>query len=110
MIHQAELDELVRLDICVGGDHGGGKFRMSLKLLFRFEAKNTISRLYQIASVSHPKDNSQLLNETVLQPIGESLKLIVDGSRFIVQRDNDTNMLVSFNLMVTILLLFVLKY
>ena len=108
MIHQAELDGLIRLDICVGGDHGGGKFRMSLKLLFCFEAKNTISRLYQIASVSHPKDNSQLLNETVLQPIGESLQAINDGGSYIVQHDKDSNkLIVNYNLMVTIFLCFV---
>jgi hypothetical protein len=79
---------------------------MSLKLLFRFNDRDSISRLYQIANVSHPQNNSQLLKDMVLQPIGESLKLIVDGGSFIVQRDNDTNMIVSFNLMVTTLLLF----
>jgi hypothetical protein len=108
MIHQAELDGLARLDICVGGDHGGGKLRMSLKLLFRFEAKDTISRLYQSASVSHSKDNSQLLNETVLQPIGESLQAINDGGSYIVQHDKDSNkLIVKYNIMVTILLCFV---
>jgi hypothetical protein len=98
----SDLDGLICVDICVGGDHGGGKFRMSLKVLFRFHGKESISRLYQIASVSHPKDDSQLLNETVLKPIGESLKLIVDGGCFIVQHDNDSgNLVANFNLMVT---------
>ena len=104
--NDVDLDGITRLDICVGGDHGGGKFCMSLKLLFRFNDRDTISRLYQIASVSHPQDNSQLLKDTVLQPIGESLKLIVDGGSFIVQKDNETKMLVSFNLTVTIYFLF----
>jgi len=98
----SDLDGLIHVDICVGGDHGGGKFRMSLKVLFRFHGKESISRLYQIASVSHPKDDSQLLNETVLKPIGESLKLIVDGGCFIVQHDNDSgNLVANFNLTVT---------
>ncbi len=66
---------------------------MSLKLLFRFNGRESISRLYQIASVSHPQDNSQLLKDTVLEPIGESLKLIVDGGRFIVKKDNTSNTL-----------------
>jgi hypothetical protein len=56
--------------------------------------------------VSHPQDNSQLLKDTVLQPIGESLKLIVDVGSFIVLKDNETKMLVSFNLTVTIYFLF----
>jgi len=93
MINYLGLDGITRLDICVGGDHGGGKFRMSLKLLFRFNGRESISRLYQIASVSHPQDNSQLLKDTVLEPIGESLKLIVDGGRFIVKKDNTSNTL-----------------
>jgi len=104
--NDVDLDGITRLDICVGGDHGGGKFRMSLKLLFRFNDRDTISWLYQIASVSHPQDNSQLLKDTVLQPIGESLKLIVDVGSFIVLKDNETKMLVSFNLTVTIYFLF----
>jgi hypothetical protein len=58
---------------------------MSFKVLFRFESNETISCLYQIASVSHPKDDSQMLNETVLKPIGDSLKIIVDGGFFTVQ-------------------------
>jgi hypothetical protein len=98
----SDLDGLIRVDICVGGDHGGGKFRMSLKVLFRFHGKESISRLYQIASVSHPKDESQLLNDTVLKPIGESLKLIVDGGCFIVQHDNTSgNLVANFNITVT---------
>jgi hypothetical protein len=107
MIDYTQLEGLSRVDICIGGDHGGGKFRMSFKVLFRFESNETISRLYQIASVSHPKDDSQMLNDTVLKPIGDSLKIIVDGGFFIVQRDNASNLLaVNYTLMVTILLLF----
>jgi hypothetical protein len=63
MIHESQLNGLTHVDICVGGDYGGGKFRMSVKLLFRYDSNGTISRLYQIASVSHPQDDSQLLND-----------------------------------------------
>ena len=48
-----------------------------------------------------------MLNDAVLKPIGDSLKIIVDGGFFIVQRDNASNLLaVNYTLMVTILLLF----
>jgi hypothetical protein len=107
MINYSELDGLNRLDICVGGDHGGREFRMSLKLLFRFNENKTISCFYQIASVLHPQDDSQLLNDTVLGPIGESLRIIIDKSRFIVQLDNSSSTLaVNFNLMASISVFF----
>jgi len=36
MIKDEELDGLQRVDLYIGGDHGGGKVQMSLKVLFRF--------------------------------------------------------------------------
>ena len=38
-----QLQQLTRVDLSVGGDHGGGKFRMTLKILFRFNDRATIS-------------------------------------------------------------------
>ena len=106
MITESQLEGLKRVDLCVGGDHGGGKFRMSLKVLFRFEAKETISHLYQIASVSHSADDSKILKDTVLTPIGSSLRDIAEGGRFIVQRDDTTNRLVArFKITVNIFVL-----
>mgnify|MGYP000874231806 CR=1 FL=1 len=46
--------------------------------------KPTISRLFQIASVSHSKDDTDILVATVLKPIGESLRIMSDGARFII--------------------------
>jgi hypothetical protein len=60
---------------------------MTLKILFRFQSNPTISRLFQIASVSHSKDELSILCATVLDPIGESLRLVVEGGRFVVSND-----------------------
>jgi len=94
MVKESQLEGVKRVDLCIGGDHGGGKFRMSLKVLLRFEEKETNSYLYQIASVTHPADDST--------PIGASLKIIVEGGHFFVQRDVTTNKLVNnFNVLVS---------
>ena len=95
IISPDQLDGLKRLDLTVGGDHGGGKFHVTLKLLLRFHSKKTISRLFQIASISHSKDELPILKSTVLDPIGEGLRLIVEGGRFSV-KSNGNDLIVSF--------------
>jgi hypothetical protein len=87
IIDRDQLEGLTRIDITVGGDHGGGKFRMTMKILFRLQRNQTISRLFQIASVSHSKDDTEILESTVLKPIGESLRRITEGGNFIVFND-----------------------
>jgi hypothetical protein len=69
-----KLPNELRVNFTVGGNHGGGKFRMK-----------SISRLYQIASVEHSNDETEILKATVLQPIGDGLREIVSGKRFVVR-------------------------
>jgi hypothetical protein len=75
----------------IGGDHGGGKFHMSMKVSFQLVEKKIHSYWMQIASMSFSKDNTEILKETVLDPIGEGLQLLVSGGKFIVL-DNDYNL------------------
>jgi hypothetical protein len=91
MIDLSLLPNLIKVDIIVGGDHGGGKFRMSMKVNFHLAEKKTHSYLTQIASVSFSKDKLEILKETVLVPIGEGLQLVVSGGKFLVL-DNDYNL------------------
>jgi len=62
---------------------------MTLKILFRYHDKPTISRLFQIASVLHSKDDTDILAAAVLKPIGESLRIMSDGAHFIILEAND---------------------
>jgi len=94
MIDAEKLKLLQQLDIVVGGDHGGGKFRMTMKVNFRLSDKTTVSYLTQIGSVSHSKDDIVILKDTVLKPIGEGLRLISEGGCFNV---TGTGMEVSFS-------------
>jgi len=84
MIDESKLKDLRKVDIVVGGDHGGGKFRMTLKVNFRLEDNSTVSYLTQVASVSFSKDETKILKETVLNPIGRGLQRIMEEARFIV--------------------------
>ena len=84
MINDSLLKDVTRVDVVIGGDHGGGKFRMTMKVNFRLPGKQTVSYLTQIASVSYSKDKTEILRETVLDTIGECLRQISAGGRFIV--------------------------
>jgi len=88
MIDQSLLKDMIKVDIVIGGDHSGGKFCMTMKVNFRLPEKKTVSYLTQIASVLYTKDKTEILRETVLHPIGEGLRQISLGGRFIVL-DND---------------------
>ncbi len=91
-----DLQGLVSVDIATGGDHGGGRFRMLLKLLLRFGEKPSMKRLFEIANMQHSKDDIEVLNKTVLQKIVEGLRVINDGSRFVVSFEENNKMKLSF--------------
>ncbi len=93
IVNPGDLHGLQKVDICTGGDHGGGRFRMLLKILFCFVNKPTITRLFEITNVLHSQDDIGILNRTVLHKIADGLKNIRRGGRFIV----DNNMQLFFN-------------
>jgi hypothetical protein len=62
MFKVEDLEGLESDDIATGGDHGGGRFQMLLKLLLRFgENKAAIKKLLEIANVEHSKDDTGCL-------------------------------------------------
>jgi hypothetical protein len=75
IIKRDQLQGLTHVDLSVGGDHGGRKFRMTLKILFRFHERSTISWIFQIASVSHSDDDIKILESTVLKLFLNASKL-----------------------------------
>lgn len=94
MVTLVDLDQLSHVDICVGGDHGAGRFRMLLKLLLRFHpGKETIIRRFEVANVSHSKDDIDILNTTVLQRVVMGLENIHNGGRFIVSSSEEADKL-----------------
>ena len=79
MISEKDLGLVEEVHCTVGGDNGDGKFQMTLKVLYLLSTKAIISRLFQIASVEHSKDVTSILKSTVLDPIGESFRVMVEG-------------------------------
>ena len=82
-----DLEAIISVDIATGGDHGGGRFRMLLKIVLRFTNKCPISRNYEVANVSHSQDNIEILKKTVLDEIIAGLRVIANGGRFVVGQD-----------------------
>jgi hypothetical protein len=97
MISEKDLVLVEEVHCTVGGDHGGGKFQMTLKVLFCLSSKANISRLFQIASVKFSKDVTSLLKSTALDPIGESLRVMVEGRQLIVTKSDNNKLTVAFS-------------
>ena len=96
MVTTEQLEGLQRVDFTIGGDRGGSKFWMALKCLLRFSDRPTISKVFQIASVSHSKDDISLLQPMVIDPIGTGARLIVEGGHFSVEKDTNGTLDLSF--------------
>jgi hypothetical protein len=86
MVNLANLELLSHVDICTGGDHGVGRFRMLLKVLIRFtNRKSTIAGYFEIANILHSNDDIEIKNSTVLEKIIQGLRNTRNGGRFIVR-------------------------
>ncbi len=88
---------LASVDFATGGDHGGGRFRMLFKIIFRFVDGSSTTHLYEIANVSHSKDDINILKEAVLEKIGVGLRRIAEGCHFIVTCTEDEKLLLRFD-------------
>jgi hypothetical protein len=69
---------------------------MFLKLLLQFGEKPSLKRLFQIADVQHSKDDIEVLNKTVLKKIVGGLRVIKDGTRFVLSFAEINKMKLSF--------------
>ncbi len=97
MVKPEDLEGVKVVDLCIGGDHGAGRFRMLLKILLRFTSKPAIVKRYEVANVLHSKDDIDVLHKTVLEKIIEGLWKIYDGGRFIVTMNEDRQLNLSFS-------------
>jgi len=69
---------------------------MALKCLLRFYDRPTISKVFQIASVSHSKNDISILQSMLIDPIGTGARLIVEGGHFSVEKDTNGTLDLSF--------------
>jgi len=69
--------DLDRVAIIIGGDHGQGAFIMMVKIVMYFKNGNQIKKEMHTLDVGHVdcrKDNYDILSNTLLTKIGDSLK------------------------------------
>jgi hypothetical protein len=92
-----DLDGIKEVDLCIGGDHGAGRFRMLLKIFLWFTSKPAIVKRYEVANLLHSKDDIDVLHKMVLQKIIEGLRKNYDGGRFIVTMNEDRQLNLSFS-------------
>ena len=74
------------MNFVVGRDHGKGKFRMVVIVLFR-GAEVTRSQRYICGEIDCKKDSSEVLKRTFLKRQNDSTKKIVAGKRFAVAKN-----------------------
>ena len=81
---QLKVNEISRIDIIVGGDHGQGNFRFLMKLLFVVKNTKNIERTSSIAYILCKKDNGGILKNTIIDKHQRSFMLMFD----IIKIDN----------------------
>ena len=86
-----KVQDIECIDCTLGGDHGKSGFRMILKLILRCSNnKPPFYKLFLIACVDYSKDDIDVLCQTVSDPIGASLKQMMEGGgRFVLHKSND---------------------
>ena len=67
---------IVSIDLVIGGDHGNWSFRASGNINENFTSGRIISRIFSLAHVQCKKENGYIMGNTIMSPIGDSLKNI----------------------------------
>ena len=81
---QLKVNEISRIDIIVGGDHGQGNFIFLMKLLFVVKNTKNIERTSSVAYILCKKDNGGILKNTIIDKHQRSFMLMFD----IIKIDN----------------------
>ena len=82
MINGYELDpdEIERINICFGGDHGKEKFRFAAKVLLRMNSGEYYDDVFGLADVACRKDSPVVLDNTCMPTMTIGMNEIEDGS------------------------------
>ena len=72
------IDEISKIDIIVGSDHGQGTFRFPMKLLFIMKSYKNIVRESSVVYILCKKGNGDVLKNTITDKLQESFKLMLE--------------------------------
>jgi hypothetical protein len=80
LVKLEEVDDVSSIDMSVGGDHGGGRFRVALILVIRFKDPNKPfrRRVFIHGEIDSNKDKAELLRHTFLPKINTEMKKIME--------------------------------
>ena len=79
-----ENTPLSTIDIVVGGDHGQGKFRSVSKFILRDTLFNKLrSYVIKNAHIDCEKDTYDVLNDSIVKPLNEEMKLLMEKDMFV---------------------------
>ena len=90
-----ENTPLSTIDIVVGGDHGQGKFRSVSKFILRDTLFNKLkSNVIKNAHIDCEKDTYDVLNDSVVKPLNEEMKLLMEKDMFVYFMWNEDKKLI----------------
>ena len=83
------------IDIVVGGDHGQGKFRSVSKFILRDILFNKLnSYVIKNAHIDWDKDTYDVLNDSIVKPLNEEMKLLMKKDMFVYFMWNEDKKLI----------------
>jgi hypothetical protein len=85
------------VDFATGWDHGGERFWMLFKIIFRFSSKESTTSLYEIVNMSNSKDGIKVLKKSVHKKVAVGLKRTSFNHLYIVTSNQDGRLLLSFD-------------
>ena len=72
------IDDISRIDIIIGGDHGQCAFRFPMKLLFIMKSSKNVERESSVVYILYKKDNGDIFKNTIIDKFQDLFKLILE--------------------------------
>ena len=73
---QIDISDINRINIVVGGDHGQGAFRYSMKILYIMNSGKIYESIQPVDYILCQKDSGMILKNTIIKDLGDSTNLL----------------------------------
>ena len=91
----SDKSSISTIDIVVGGDRGQGKFRSVSKFILRDTLFNKLrSYVIKNAHIDCEKDTYDVLNDSIVKPLNEEMKLLMEKDMFVYFMWNENKKLI----------------
>ena len=99
------LSDIDRIYIIVGGDHGQGVFRFSMKILHIINNERWRESIQPVNYILCKKDNGIILKSTIIKDLGDSINLLNESMSFNNKKICPSNICVTDDLAFLVILL-----